>query len=206
MVFYGDGASSTGSWHEGLSVAAAQRCPMILMVEANQWAFSTPTRRQTRVTSFVEKAPAYGVRGTSVDGNDVVATYHAVSEAAQRARGGEGVQLVELRTYRRLGHAQHDPADYVDSEELAEWVAKDPIDTFRARLIDAGLVAAPELDRRQETVHDEVKEAAEQAVNEPDPVPESAIQSVYTDVPPTRPWTREVERVHALPPRHPEVV
>lgn len=200
IVFYGDGATSTGSWHEGLSVAAAQRCPMILMVEANQWAFSTPTRRQTRVTSFVEKAPAYGVHGTSVDGNDVVAVYHAVSEAAQRARAGDGVQLVELRTYRRKGHAQHDPADYVDPDELAEWVAKDPIETFRVRLIDAGLVTASELDLRRETIHDEVKTVAEQAVNEPDPVPERALECVYTDVPPTRPWTREVEVALPRPP------
>ncbi|MGD2070194.1 MAG: thiamine pyrophosphate-dependent dehydrogenase E1 component subunit alpha [Gemmatimonadota bacterium] len=189
-VFYGDGATSTGAWHEGLHFAAVQRCPMILLVEANQWAFSTPTRKQTRVGSFVEKAPAYGVTGVSVDGTDVLAVHDAVGEAAARARAGEGTQLVELRYYRRLGHAQHDPQDYVDPGELEEWAARDPLERYRRRVIEEGWADEGELHARRERIHDEVHAAAEQAVADPLPVPADALSGVYSDVAIPAPWTR----------------
>lgn len=190
IVFYGDGASSTGAWHEGLGMAAAERCPLILMVEANAWAFSTPTRKQTRVESFVEKAPAYGMRGTSVDGNDVLAVYEAVREAAERARGGEGPEMVELRTYRRKGHAQHDAQEYVDPEELRAWEEKDPVDRYRGRLLKSGLVDDRALDARRATIREEVRRAAEQALSEPVPDGVGALDHVYTDVRIPGPWTR----------------
>ena len=190
IAFYGDGATSTGAWHEGLSMAAAQKCPMILMVVHNHWAFSTPTRNQTRVKSFTEKAAAYGVQGASVDGNDVVETYHVVKAAAARARAGQGVQLIELRTYRRKGHAQHDAAEYVDPGELEAWTKRDPIDGFRTRLLDGGWATAAELDERHRLIHHEIQDAAEQAVGEPHPRPESALGEVYTDHSAVSPWTR----------------
>ena len=136
MVFYGDGASSTGAWHEGLNFSAVQRCPLILMVEANQWAFSTATNKNTRVQSFTEKAAGYGIGSESVDGTDIVAVFEAVSRAATRARSGGGTQMVELMYYRRLGHAQHDPQDYVDPDELAMWEDRDPIDLFEHRILE----------------------------------------------------------------------
>lgn len=198
-VFYGDGASSTGAWHEGLGVAAARRCPLILLVEANRWAFSTPTRKQTRVESFADKAVAYGIRGASVDGNDVLATYEAVRAAAARARGGEGPELVELRTYRRKGHAQHDDQGYVDPTELRKWEEKDPVDRYRGRLLAAGLADAEELNARRAAIRKEMRFAAEQAVAEPVPEGVAALERVYTNVRTPRPWTRRTPPDPAAP-------
>ncbi len=190
MSFYGEGASATGAWHEGLNFAAAQRCPLILMVEHNQWAFSTPTSKETRVRQFIEKAPGYGIGAESVDGNDVLAVYEAVQRAAARARAGEGAQMVELNYYRRKGHAQHDPQDYVDPAEIAEWEAQDPIDRFRRRLLEEGWATEDEIGEIEARAQREVLEAAEQVVGEPTPRPEDALERVYTDVRTPTPWTR----------------
>jgi pyruvate dehydrogenase E1 component alpha subunit/2-oxoisovalerate dehydrogenase E1 component alpha subunit len=190
LVYYGDGASSTGAWHEGLNFAAVQKCPMVLMVEANGWAFSTPTARQTRVQSFTEKGPGYGIPAVSVDGTDVLAVYEATREAVESARNGGGVHLIEMRYYRRKGHAQHDPQDYVDPAELLEWEARDPIRRFRARLVEEGVATEEELDGRAREIHDRVAEAAEVAVEEPLPDPSAALDDVYTDAGAPLPWTR----------------
>ena len=190
MVFYGDGASSTGAWHEGLNFAAVQRCPLILMVENNQWAFSTPTHKNTRVASFTEKAPGYGIGAESVDGTDVLAVYEAVSRSARRARSGEGAQMVELRYFRRRGHAQHDPQDYVDPAVIAEWELKDPLDQFRALLLDHEWADAGALDARWDDAVEACRRAAEVAVSEPAPDGPDAVHDVYTDVDIPRPWTR----------------
>jgi pyruvate dehydrogenase E1 component alpha subunit/2-oxoisovalerate dehydrogenase E1 component alpha subunit len=190
MVFYGDGASSTGAWHEGLNFAAAQACPMILMVEANQWAFSTPTRKQTRVQSFTEKGPGYGIAAEAVNGTDVVAVYQAVRRAADRARDGQGTSMVELRYFRRKGHAQHDPQDYVPVEDIAAWEARDPINQFRQRMLLEGWASEDELDALAERAVDVTREAAEAAVAEALPEGPEAVHDVYTDVTMPVPWTR----------------
>jgi TPP-dependent pyruvate/acetoin dehydrogenase alpha subunit len=190
MVFYGDGASSTGAWHEGLNFAAVQRCPLILMVEANQFAFSTPTEKNTRVSSFTEKAPGYGVGAESVDGTDVIAVYEAVSRAAERARSGEGAQMVEMRYFRRRGHAQHDPQDYVAPGAIAEWERKDPIVLFGTRLIENGWAEFDELDAIHIEVAERCGSASELARGEPVPDGPEAVDDVYTDVTLPHPWTR----------------
>ena len=190
LVFHGDGATSTGAWHEGLCVAAARRCPMILVVEANRWAFSTPTAGNTRLSTFTAKARGYGIEAVSVDGTDVLAVHRAVSGAASRARGGGGVQLVELRYYRMRGHAQHDPQDYVDPAELAEWAARDPLDRYRAWLLESGAASEEDVGRIRADAEEACRVAAEQAVLEPMPAGPDAVRDVYTDVEVPRPWTR----------------
>lgn len=193
LVYGGDGASSTGAWHEGLNFAAVQRCPMVLMMEANQWAFSTPTRKQTRAKSFVDKAPGYGIAAESVDGNDVLAVFEATGRAVERARAGEGVSMVELRYYRRLGHAQHDPQTYVPPGELEEWASNDPVDRFRARLIEERWATTEELDAILQRAEADVLQAAEQAVSDPLPDHSAALDDVYTDIRVRPPWTRRPE-------------
>jgi TPP-dependent pyruvate/acetoin dehydrogenase alpha subunit len=190
VVFAGDGASSTGAWHEGLNFAAAQGCPMVLLVEANRWAFSSPTSTNTRVDSFTEKAEGYGLHATSVDGTDVLAVYQVVRDAVEIARNGGGTGMVELRYNRRAGHAQHDAQEYVDVAEEAEWLARDPIGLYRTRLIEEGWATPEELDRIQAEVVEVVRGAAEQALSEPHPDGRSAIADVYTDLDGRRPWTR----------------
>jgi pyruvate dehydrogenase E1 component alpha subunit/2-oxoisovalerate dehydrogenase E1 component alpha subunit len=190
LVFDGDGASSTGAWHEGLNFAAAQRCPMILVVENNQWAFSTPTSKNTRVKSFTEKGPGYGIGSESVDGTDVLAVFDAVRRAATRVRSGEGTRLVELRYFRRKGHTQRDPHDYVDPAILAEWENKDPITLYRARMIQNGWASADELESIDAEEFDRCRAAAEQAVGEALPEASDALLDVYTAADASRPWTR----------------
>lgn len=190
MVFYGDGASSTGAWHEGLNFSAVQRCPMILMVENNQWAFSTPTHKNTRVSSFVEKGPGYGIGADSVDGTDVLAVFDTVRRAAALVRSGEGTRMVELRYFRRLGHAQHDPQEYVDPALIAEWEKKDPLDQYRARLLTNKWASEAELDAIDEEVFEACRAAAESVIDEPRPVGSDAVDDVYTDVRVPHPWTR----------------
>lgn len=190
IVFYGDGASSTGAWHEGLNFAAVQRCPLVLVVENNQWAFSTPTKKTTRLASLTDKAPGYGIPAESVDGTDVLAVFDAVRRAALLARAGEGTHMVELRYYRRLGHAQHDPQEYVDPADLAAWAERDPIDLYRRRLLESGWATREELAALDEDAVERCREASERAAAEPAPDGPDAVDEVYTDVALPIPWTR----------------
>jgi len=190
MVFYGDGASSTGAWHEGFNFAAVQRCPMVLAFEANRWAFSTPTSMQSRLESFTEKAAGYGVAAESVDGNDVLEVIEASQRAVARARSGEGVTLLEMRTYRRRGHAQHDAQDYVPAEEVAAWEKKDPLTRFRQRILSAAWGTESELDAIVAESEALCAEAAEVAVGDPVPDGAEALERVYSSVGTPAPWTR----------------
>ncbi|MGW8266584.1 MAG: thiamine pyrophosphate-dependent dehydrogenase E1 component subunit alpha [Longimicrobiales bacterium] len=190
MVFYGDGASSTGAWHEGVNFAGAQGCPLIVVVTANGYAFSTPTRKQTRAASFSLRAQGYGIAGETVDGNDVLAVYEAARRSVDRAREGEGVTLIELRTYRRKGHAQHDPQTYVPPDEIRAWEARDPIVLFRKRLLEEKWAGAEELGALEAAAEEEMREEAEDAVADPLPPGEEALEGVYTDVATQPHWTR----------------
>src|SRR5690606_15144837 len=128
LVYTGDGATSTGAFHEGINFAAVQKCPLVVIVENNGYAYSTPTNRQTAAESFVDKAIGYGMPGVRADGNDVLETYAVTREAVERARAGEGPTLIELMTYRRKGHAEHDNQSYVPPGEIEQWeTTNDPI-------------------------------------------------------------------------------
>jgi TPP-dependent pyruvate/acetoin dehydrogenase alpha subunit len=193
LVFGGDGASSTGAWHEGLCFAAAQRCPMVLMVEANQWAFSTPTAKNTRVESFTEKAAGYGLHSVSVDGTDLLAVYGAVQGAVARARSGWGTGLVELRYYRRKGHTQDDAQEYVDPAELEIWEAKDPVLRYESWLVERGMLTDEGCAEVRASIEEQIQSAAEQALGEPVPEAVTALEDVYTDGSAHMPWTRHAE-------------
>src|SRR5918998_1963515 len=135
LVYVGDGATSTGAFHEGINFAAVQRCPLVVVVENNGYAYSTPLHKQTAVTQLKDKAIGYGIPGARADGNDVVATYQVTREAVDRARAGGGVTLIELVTYRRKGHAEHDNQSYVPPGEIERWAKEnDPLDRYQARL------------------------------------------------------------------------
>lgn len=190
MVYYGVGASSTGAWHEGLNFAAALGCPLILIVENHQWAFSTPTYDNTRVSSFTEKGPGYGIGAESVDGTDVLAVFEAVRRAAALARSGEGARMVELRYFRPRARAQHEPRDYVDPALISEWGKKDPLDLFRVRMLKNEWGSEEELVAIEGEAFERCRLASEQAIAEPLPHGPDAVDDVYSDVAVTRPWTR----------------
>ena len=108
MTWIGDGGTSTGAFHEGLNLAAVQHAPFVLIVENNQWAYSTPVSRQAPLRDFADRARAYGIASYIVDGNDVVAVWRTAREAVEQARRGDGPVLIESKTMRMTGHAQHD--------------------------------------------------------------------------------------------------
>src|SRR5580658_6933852 len=121
MTWIGDGGSSTGVFHEGLNFAATQKSPLVLIVENNQWAYSTPVERQVPLRDLADRAKAYGIESAIVDGNDVVAVERATRTAVVHARAGNGPVLIEAKTMRMRGHAQHDAAEYVPRKTLELW-------------------------------------------------------------------------------------
>jgi len=121
LVFFGDGATSEGAFHEGANFAAVMRAPLVLFCNNNQWAISTPVEEQTAAAKLVDKAVGYGMPGTRVDGGDVLAVYQATSQAVARARAGEGPTLIEAVTYRMAPHGTaDDPSAYIDTERVEE--------------------------------------------------------------------------------------
>jgi pyruvate dehydrogenase E1 component alpha subunit/2-oxoisovalerate dehydrogenase E1 component alpha subunit len=192
LVYVGDGATSTGAFHEGINFAAVQRCPLVVVVENNGYAYSTPLSKQTAAKQLVDKAIGYGIAGEQADGNDVIATYEATKRAVDRARSGGGVTLVELITYRRKGHAEHDNQSYVPPGEIERWASEnDPIDRYIARLIAEG-VDSKELEAVDVRVKNEIDAATDEAEASPMPDPTDALVGVYADpavIPPL--WFRE---------------
>jgi TPP-dependent pyruvate/acetoin dehydrogenase alpha subunit len=196
LVYVGDGATSTGAFHEGINFAAVQRCPLVVIVENNRYAYSTPTEKQTAARQFVDKAIGYGIPAEQADGNDVLAVYDATKRAVDRARSGGGVTLVELMTYRRKGHAEHDNQSYVPAGEIERWAAEnDPIDRYRAQLTDELGFEPSEIDAVDDRVRREVDDATEIAERSPMPEPLDALVGVYADPPAVAPlWFRDGKR------------
>src|SRR5262245_55869545 len=128
LTYIGDGGTSTGDFHEGLNLASVLQVPFVLVAEHNGYAYSTPTSRQMRVKDIVVRAAAYGIPGEIVDGNDVLAVYEVTRRAVERARAGGGPMLIEAKTFRMKGHAEHDDAGYVPRPVFEEWKKRDPID------------------------------------------------------------------------------
>lgn len=196
LVYVGDGATSTGAFHEGINFAAVQRCPLVVVIENNGYAYSTPTRKQTLSTQLVDKAIGYGIPGEQADGNDVIATYEVTKRAVDRARAGEGVSIVELMTYRRKGHAEHDNQSYVPPGEIDRWAREnDPIDRYVARLQSELGFTEPELSKVDARVRREVDDATEVAEQSAAPEPLDALVGVYAEPPSEQPlWFRQGKR------------
>jgi|HubBroStandDraft_6_1064221.scaffolds.fasta_scaffold56236_2 TPP-dependent pyruvate/acetoin dehydrogenase alpha subunit len=181
LTWIGDGGSSTGAFHEGLNLAAQQRAPFVLIVENNQWAYSTPVSRQVPVKNLADRAVAYGIRSWIVDGNDVVAVYNTTKEAVNECRAGRGPALIEVKTMRMRGHAQHDPAEYVPQQMFEYWKARDPIALYEKYLTENKIWDAKtkaEIDARIERELDVEQKFAEES---PMPPAELAEEGVYCE-------------------------
>jgi TPP-dependent pyruvate/acetoin dehydrogenase alpha subunit len=193
LVYVGDGATSTGAFHEGINFAAVQRCPLVVIVENNGYAYSTPTQKQTLASRFVDKAIGYGVPGEQADGNDVLAVYDVTKRAVDHARRGGGVTLIELLTYRRKGHAEHDNQSYVPAGEIERWAAtNDPVDRYVGRLTGELGFEESTLSGVDDRVRREVDDATEAAERSRPPEPRDALVGVYANPPSVAPlWFRE---------------
>jgi TPP-dependent pyruvate/acetoin dehydrogenase alpha subunit len=179
MTWIGDGGSSTGVFHEGLNLAASQKAALVLILENNLWAYSTPVRRQVPIENLADRAKAYGIASYIVDGNDVVAVYNTTKEAVARARAGEGPILIEAKTFRRRGHAQHDPAEYVPKDQRAYWEKRDPITLYEEFLTKERLLDAKGKKEIEDKIAALLEKEREFAENSTAPPPETAAQGVY---------------------------
>ena len=167
----GDGASSTGSFHEGLNLAAVEKLPLVVIIGNNQYAYSTPNDRQFACADLVEKARGYGVGGFAVDGTDLLACASVITEAIRRARGGHGPQLVVARLLRLVGHGEHDDGFYVPPAVRNDHYGRDCIDVASQQLIDHGHATHEEILAWHEQFADEVQRAVAQAQQEAPPDP-----------------------------------
>ena len=187
VAYIGDGGMSTGAFHEGLNFAAVQRLPLIVIAEHNHYAYSTPTSLQTAVRDLAEKAAGYGIPAHIVDGNDVVACYEVTRQAAEYARRGGGAVLIEAKTYRRKGHAEHDDQRYCAPGEIEWWEKNnDPVDRYERYLLECNLATKEKLEEIVADVVREIDEDCAWAESSPMPEGEQAAYGVFDNdiVPP----------------------
>ena len=169
VCFFGDGTTNIGAFHEALNMAAVWKAPVVFVCENNQYMEYTPIGAVTAVPRpAADRAAAYGLEPIEVDGNDVDAVYEVAKRAIDRARAGDGPSLIEALTYRHGGHSRADPGKYRPDDEVAAWKARDPIPSYRARLLEAG-VAAGELDAIDAASAAKVSAAEAEAREAPEP-------------------------------------
>ncbi|WP_166260507.1 pyruvate dehydrogenase (acetyl-transferring) E1 component subunit alpha [Marinobacter salicampi] len=187
MVYFGDGATSEGDFHESLNMAQVFNTPTVFLCQNNHWAISVPREQQTASSTLAQKALAYGMPGIQVDGNDLLAVYAATQEAVERARKGEGPTLIECVTYRLSVHTTaDDPSKYRSDDEVETWMERDPIIRMQQYLKDKKLLTEKQIKKIDEEVVEEVNkawdEAAEQMEDLGDPL--DMFDHVYADMPP----------------------
>lgn len=181
MNYIGEGGSSSGDFHEAMNMAGVLKTPFVLVLENNQYAYSTPVEKQSAVKRFADRALGYGIHGETVDGNDVEAVYFAAKKAVERARAGEGPTLLECVTMRMQGHAQHDDARYVPEEKFKSWRERDPILLYQDRLLKEKVITKKQLEDLTEEIRAKCEADAEYALNAPLPEGPEAIERVYSE-------------------------
>jgi pyruvate dehydrogenase E1 component alpha subunit/2-oxoisovalerate dehydrogenase E1 component alpha subunit len=182
MTWIGDGGQSTGVTYEGINFAAVQNLGLVLVVESNLWAYSTPSNMQYRCQDLAERAIGYGIPGVIVDGTDACQVYDAAHEAVDRAHRGEGATIIEAKMMRMKGHAIHDAASYVPKEMFDFWKKRDPLARFENYLVkDKKWLSAKENEALIAEVEEVIEAEREVAVNSPMPAPESAEGGVFCE-------------------------
>lgn len=185
VAFLGDGATSEGDSHEAMNLAAVEKAPCVFYIQNNQWAISVPASRQYAGPSIAHRAIGYGMPGIRVDGNDILACYAVMAEAAERARAGAGPSLIEAVTYRMEPHTTSDDATrYRSAEEIAEWSARDPIARYRTHLQQSGVLTErveARVQARSARLRTELRDAV---VGAPDPEVDELFDHVYAEITP----------------------
>jgi 2-oxoisovalerate dehydrogenase E1 component alpha subunit len=181
LCTFGDGATSTGEFHEGLNFAAIHRLPVVFVCENNSYAISVPSRLQMANPNIADRAAGYGIPGVTVDGTDVPASYAVCREAVARARRGEGPTLIEAKIWRINSHTSEDnQLKYRTKEEMEEAAQHDPIVLFTNWLIARGWITAEDAAKLQADFDKEASDAADWAEVQPDPRPEDALTNVFS--------------------------
>jgi TPP-dependent pyruvate/acetoin dehydrogenase alpha subunit len=182
LTYIGDGGTSTGDFHEGLNFASVHHLPFICVVENNAYAYSTPVELQANIRDFAERAKAYGIPGMVVDGNDVLAVYEATTRARELCLEGKGPVLMECKTFRIKGHAEHDdPMKYVPKELFDRWKKKDPIDQYVQFLLDQKIATTNDVKSMQHQIDLLLERSRKEALESPFPSPEDASRGVFAD-------------------------
>ena len=179
--FFGDGATNIGTFHEAVNMAAIWDLPVVFVCENNKYAASTAVEKVMKVKHVSERAPAYGIPGETVDGNDIEAVYRSMMRAGARARQGLGPTLLELETYRFAGHSRSDPGHYRKPDEVAAWKERDPIGAFETKLIAAGILDPNQIAAIRSAIELELDEAIVQAEQAENPRPEDCLTDVFVD-------------------------
>jgi len=175
LTLFGDGAANEGAFHESLNMASIWDLPVIYLCENNLYAMSTSFDKAFKIEEISIRANSYGIKGLTIDGNDVFAVHKAVSEAAQRARNGEGPTLIEAMTYRWRGHSKSDRQAYRSREEVKKWMEKDPIPRFASAIG----VSDAEMEEMRQKVKQDIQKAVEFAENSPEPDVSTIMEGVY---------------------------
>lgn len=181
VCFFGDGANNEGAFHEALNMAAIWKLPVVFICENNKYGMSTSTERSTAVKNISERAVAYAMPGHTVDGNDFSAVAETVEAAIARARAGEGPSLIENLTYRWRGHSKSDRNRYRTKQEIDEWMAKDPIQRFRAELIEHSILDESEAEKVMAEAQQEVEAGIEYAKSGTAPRMSDLTKYVYAE-------------------------
>jgi len=179
VAIFGDGASNTGYFHEGLNLAAIWDLPVVFVCENNFYAVSVPIKKAMKAKTIASRASAYGIEGLVIDGNDVLAVYQATQEAVNKARQGGGPTLLEMQTYRHKGHSRFDPATYRPKGELEAWLAKDPIPRLRSKLLELKILSSGEIEELEKQAKIAVDEAIRFARESPPPEADAARHYIF---------------------------
>lgn len=185
LVYFGDGATSEGDFHEGMNFAGAFKVPIVFLCENNQWAISVPRTRQCAAETLAQKAFGYGFEGVQVDGNDVFAVYKTTKDALKKAYQGNGPTLIECVTYRMSDHTTSDDASrYRDPEELEAWTRKDPVDRLRKYMKRIGLWSEEYEKKIQADAAEKVRKSVEKAESIQAPSPADMFTWTYSEMSP----------------------
>jgi len=176
--FFGDGAVAEGAFHEGVNMAAIWNLPVVFVCENNLYGASTHVSKVMRNTNIAERAACYGIRGQTIDGNDVLAVHEATRLAVDECRAGQGPVLLELLTYRRTGHSRRDPCHYQPKDEREKWASQDPIERHATYLVKEGIADRADLEAIRERVTGEFSKCVERARRQPQPT----LDDLRTDV------------------------
>ncbi|WP_046180434.1 thiamine pyrophosphate-dependent dehydrogenase E1 component subunit alpha [Domibacillus tundrae] len=182
LVTFGEGSSNQGDFHEGANFAGVHKLPVLFMCENNQYAISVPLNKQIASPRVSDRAAGYGMPGYTIDGNNPIAVYQCVKEAADRARRGEGPSLIETLTYRLTPHtSDDDDRSYRTAEEVSGAKERDPLDSFRSYVKEAGLLSDEREEQLEKEIATVINDATEYAEQAPYASPESSLQFVYAE-------------------------
>jgi pyruvate dehydrogenase E1 component alpha subunit len=179
LSFFGDGAASSGAFHESMELSALFNVPVVFVCENNQYAMSFPAEKWTTSQKLASMAEFYGFPGTAVDGNDLPQVLEAVSVAVEHARNGNGPYLVVCDTYRWRGHSKSDRNRYRTQEEIDLWREKDPIERFKKYILEHDLLKESDLEEIQQQAYQDIEEARQFAEDSPEPEVSSLEEGVY---------------------------